>query len=52
MMARTDKLLAPGDSVELPGATGEVLEVKGPRATRIRLKLSELPPDQKGGKHG
>jgi CBS domain containing-hemolysin-like protein len=51
MMARTDKLLAPGERVELPGATAEVLEVKGPRATRIRLTLPEPPPDQKGGKH-
>ena len=49
MMARTDKLLAPGERVELPGATAEVLEVKGPRATRIRLTLPEPPPDQKGG---
>jgi CBS domain containing-hemolysin-like protein len=46
MMARTDKLLAPGDRVELSGATAEVLEVIGPRAVRIRLTLSELPPDQ------
>ena len=48
MIAQTDKLLAPGDRVELPGATVEVLEVKGPRAIRIRLTLSEPPPDQKG----
>jgi len=46
MIAQTDKLLAPGDQVELGGATAEVLEVKGPRAIRIRLTLSELPPDQ------
>jgi CBS domain containing-hemolysin-like protein len=46
MMASTDKLLAPGDRVELSGATAEVLEVIGPRAVRIRLTLSELPPDQ------
>ena len=46
MMARTDKLLAPGDRVEMSGATAEVLEVSGPRAIRIRLTLSELPPDQ------
>lgn len=46
MMARTDKLLAPGDRVELSGATAQVLEVRGPRAIRIRLTLSELPPDQ------
>jgi len=46
MMARTDKLLAPGDKVELSGADAEVLEVRGPRAIRIRLTLSELPPDQ------
>jgi len=47
MMARTDKLLVPGDQVELPGTTAEVVEVKGPRAIRIRLTLSEQPPDQK-----
>ena len=46
MMARTDKLLAPGDKVDLSGADAEVLEVRGPRAIRIRLTLSELPPDQ------
>jgi len=47
MMARTDKLLAPGDQVELSGATAEVLEVKGPRVIRIRLTLSEPPMDQR-----
>ena len=47
MMARTDKLLAAGDKVELSGVTAEVLEVRGPRAILIRLTLSELPPDQK-----
>jgi CBS domain containing-hemolysin-like protein len=47
MMARSDKLLAPGDQVELPGATAEVVDVKGPRAIRIRLTLSERPPDPK-----
>ncbi len=52
MIARVDKLLEPGDRVELPGATAEVVAIKGPRATRIRLTLSELPPDQKGAKHG
>lgn len=46
MIANTDKLLAPGDRVELSGAVAEVLEVRGPRAVRIRLTLSELPPDQ------
>ena len=47
MMAQTDKLLAPGDRVELSGAIAEVLDVKGPRAIHIRLTLSELPPDQR-----
>ena len=46
MMAHTDKMLAPGDRVELSGATAEVLEVRGPRVVRIRLTLSEPPPDQ------
>ncbi len=45
MMERTDKMLAPGDRVELPGAIAEVLEVKGSRAIRIRLTLSEPLPD-------
>jgi len=46
MMARTDRLPAPGEQVELTGATAEVLEVRGPRAIRIRLTLSEMPPDR------
>ena len=50
LMSRTDKLLARGDRVELPGATAEVLEVKGSRAIRIRLTLAEPPPEQKGEK--
>ena len=45
MMSRTDKMLAPGDRVELSSATAEVLEVKGSRAIRIRLTLSEPLPD-------
>ena len=48
MMAHTDKMLAIGDQVELPGVSAEVLEVRGSRAIRIRLTLSELRPDQKG----
>ena len=46
MMARADKVLALGDRVELPGAAAEVLEVRGSRAIRIRLTLSEPPPDE------
>ena len=46
MIAQTDKLLARGDRVELSGASVEVLEVKGPRAIRIRLTLPEAPADQ------
>jgi CBS domain containing-hemolysin-like protein len=46
MMARTDQLLAPSEKVELPGATAEVLEVRGPRVIRIRLTLSEPPPEK------
>jgi CBS domain containing-hemolysin-like protein len=46
MMARTDKMLAPGERVELSGATAEVLEVIGPRASRIRLTLSEIPQEK------
>ncbi len=47
MIARSDKLLAQGDQVDLAGAKAEVLEVKGPRVIRIRLTFSEPPPDQK-----
>jgi CBS domain containing-hemolysin-like protein len=47
MMARTDKLLVPGDRLELSGAIAEVLEVRGPRAIRIRLTLSELPQENR-----
>ena len=46
MMAHTDKMLALGDRVELSGATAEVLEVKGSRAIRIRLTLSEPLPEK------
>jgi CBS domain containing-hemolysin-like protein len=46
MMAFTDKLLASGDRIELSGATSEVLEVRGPRALRIRLTLLEPPPEK------
>jgi CBS domain containing-hemolysin-like protein len=46
MIAQTDKLLAPGDQVELSGASVEVLEVQGPRAIRIRLTLPEASPDE------
>jgi CBS domain containing-hemolysin-like protein len=46
MMARTDKVLALGDKVDLPGVAAEVLEVKGSRAIRIRLTLSEPPSDE------
>lgn len=46
MMARSDKMLAPGDRHELSGAIAEVLEVRGPRVIRIRLTLSELSPDR------
>jgi CBS domain containing-hemolysin-like protein len=46
MIAQTDKLLAPGDRVELFCASAEVLEVNGPRATRIRLTLPEVSADQ------
>ena len=44
MMTVTDKLLAEGDRVELPGVAAEVLEVEGARAVRIRLTLSQPPP--------
>ena len=44
LMLITEKLLVPGDKVDLPGAVAEVLEVKGRRATKIRLKLTEIPP--------
>lgn len=46
MMARTDRLPAQGDRVELAGAIAEVLEVRGPRTIRVRLTLSEPPPEK------
>jgi len=46
MIAQTNNLLAPGDKVELSGASVEVLEVNGPRAMRIRLTLPESSADQ------
>jgi len=41
LMARIGRILEAGDRVELNGATAEVLEVKGTRATRIRVTVDE-----------
>ena len=46
LMAKTDKLPAAGEKIQLSGAVAEVLEVKDLHATRIRLSLSDLPPEQ------
>jgi len=48
MILKADKFLAPGDRVELKGATAEVLEVKGQRITSIRLTLPAAPPKEPG----
>ena len=45
LVSRMDRLLTPGDRVELPGAVAEVLDVKARRARLIRLTLSEPPPE-------
>jgi CBS domain containing-hemolysin-like protein len=44
LMMKADRMLVSGDRFELPGAEATVVEVKDHRATRIRLKLDELPP--------
>ena len=41
LMARIGRILEAGDRVELNGAVAEVLEVKGTRATRIRVTVGE-----------
>jgi CBS domain containing-hemolysin-like protein len=43
LTSKTGRLLEPGDTVELEGATVKVLETDGPRATRLELTLS--PPE-------
>ena len=40
VMEHQQKIPAPGDIVELPGATAEVVETKNDRATKIAVKLS------------
>jgi len=42
---RLGRIAAPGDRVELEGASAEVLEVKHSRATRIRVTISESDAD-------
>ena len=41
LMSKTGEILKPGDRVSLRGAEAEVLEVKGSRAMRIRVTLTE-----------
>ena len=41
LMHRNQKILSQGDMIELEGATAEVVEVKGDRATKIRLRLED-----------
>jgi len=41
LVKKTDRLLKPGDQVELDGIVAEVLEVRADHATRIRLKLQQ-----------
>ena len=38
---KAGRILKPGDQMELAGAAAEVLEVKGSRAVRIRVTLTE-----------
>jgi CBS domain containing-hemolysin-like protein len=44
LMMEADRMLVPGDRFEFSGVEATVVEVKDHRATRIRLKLAELPP--------
>lgn len=41
------EILEAGDTIDLAGATAEVLEVKGSRATRVRVRLDTAPPNGK-----
>jgi len=42
LMSKTGEILKPGDRISLSGAEAEVLEVKGSRAMRIRVTLTEI----------
>ena len=44
LMMKADRMLVAGDRFELAGVVATVVEVKDHRATRIRLKLAEPPP--------
>ena len=53
LMERVGRLLHVGDQVDLEGATAEVLEVDGVRATRIRVTIEGTDPsDSPRGVHG
>ena len=41
LVAQVGRFLHAGEKVDLPGATAEVLEVEGNRATKVRLTLSD-----------
>ena len=43
LVSRTGRLPKVGDTVELEGAIAEVLDMRGNRATRIRLRLERAP---------
>lgn len=49
LVSRMGRLLRAGETMELEGATAEVLEVKAGRATRIRLRLHKLGDPQEDG---
>ena len=44
LLMKAERMLVPGDRFEFPGVVATVVEVKDHRATRIRLRLAELPP--------
>jgi CBS domain containing-hemolysin-like protein len=41
LMDQHQKILSQGDTIQLDGATAEVLEVKSDRATKVRFRLSD-----------
>jgi CBS domain containing-hemolysin-like protein len=46
LVALSGRILQSGDRIELPGATAEVLDVKGSRAERVRIILHEGSDDE------
>jgi CBS domain containing-hemolysin-like protein len=46
LVALAGRILQSGDRIELPGATAEVLDVRGSRAERVRIILHEESEDE------